>query len=348
MSEENMNNKYNYDNFYEQTNYYGCKNCGSSIVEEGYKYNLCKDCRDKLSKRPIPASIKLVFFVVIGLVVFSLMRFPTTMKGALAFERGKQAEEQKKYSTALDEFQKANEQYNNSGNVKAKIIIAQYHNGNYDNVIDLLISLEGTKIESEKLYNQLDEISYDLEDIYVLDDELDNLIDTIETESDDIKIQKLTEYINVHPNSNMTAYMLSDLYCNQGSYEQAKFYMDVMLRQHPDNQYALICMAAIERELEMYDSAISRCNHILDINVESAAAYASLARIELKRLDDKKALEFIEKAYEFDSDNLSIMETLVETYHYNDMIEERDKILDIIKKHDDLSPADKEYLESLD
>lgn len=348
MSEENMNNKYNYGNFYDQTYHYGCENCGRSIVEEGYKFNLCKDCRDKLSKRPIPPSIKFVFLIVIGLVIYSLMRFPTTMKGAIAYERGKQAEEQKKYSTALEEYKKANEQYNNSGNIKSKIIIAQYYNGNYADVIDLLIALEGTTIDNEKLYDQIDDISLDLQDIYVLDSELSNLLDIIETDTDDIKIQKLTEYINVHPNNNMAAYMLSDLYCTQGNYEQAKYYMEIMLRQHPNNQYALVCMAAIERELENYDSAISYCNHILDMNVESAGAYAALARIELKRLNDKNALEYIEKAYELDSDNLSIMETLVETYHYNDMIEERNEILNIIKEHDDLSPEDKEYLENLD
>jgi tetratricopeptide (TPR) repeat protein len=348
MSQENINNETNYDdNFYDQSNYYGCKNCGSSIVEEGYKFNLCEDCRNKLSKRPVPKKIKIVFFIVIGLVIYSLMRFPTTMKGAIAYEKGNQAEEQKKYFTALEEYQKASEQYTSSGDIISKIIIAEYYNGNYSKVIDLLIALEGTTIDSEELYNQLDKISIELQDIYVPGDELNNLLDSIETDTDSVKIQKLTEYINAHPNNTMSAYILFDLLCGQGDYEQAKNYMSKVLGRHPDNQYALICMASIENKLENYDSAISYCNHILDINIESADAYSSLAKIELARLDNEKALEYIQKAYSIDSDDLFIMEGLVEIYHYNDMIEERDAMIDIIKQRDDVSEEDIEYIENL-
>lgn len=349
MSEENTNSENYSNNFYNQTSYYACKNCGSDTIEEGYKLNLCKDCRDKLSKRPIPASIKLVFLIIIGLVIYSSMRFPTTIKGALAYERGEQAEAQKKYTTALNEYKKAYEQYNISSNIKAKLIICQYYIGNYDNVVDLLIEIEGDVIESDKLYAQLDKISIELQDIYALDDQLNNFMNMIENDPADIKIQKLVEYIDSHPNSNnMAAYILSDLYCNQANYEQAKKYMEIMLRQHPYNQYALLCMAAIERELENYDSAIDICNHILSINIESASAYAALAKIELKRFEDKKGLEYIKKAYELDSNNIAIMEILAETYHYNNMIEERDKIINIMKKREDLSPEDRQYLENLE
>ncbi|MCT4543872.1 MAG: tetratricopeptide repeat protein [Vallitalea sp.] len=347
MTEENINNENNYNNFNDDLYSYGCKNCGSSIIEEGYNTNLCVNCRDKLSKRPIPKKIKFVFLVVLGLVLYSLIRFPAVLEGAIAYERGEQAAEQKKYTTALKEFEKAAKKYSYSGNLKAKLIITQYYTGNYDHVIDMLVDLEGTTIESDELYSQLEEINEDLIGIYALDDELNNIIASIKNESVDIKIQKLSEYNNLHPKNIMSAYMLANIYCGIEDYEQAKFYLNKMLRQRPDNQYALINMSEIEKVLGNYEDAINYCNHVLDINVESADAYASLAKIELARLNDEKALEYIEIAYEINSNSLSILSTLAETYHHTNMLEKRDEILDKIINHPDISKEDKDYIESL-
>jgi tetratricopeptide (TPR) repeat protein len=344
MSNENIDNQNDYNNINYEHNY-SCENCGSSIIEEGYTSHLCIDCRDKLSKRPIPIFIKFIFLIVLGLVLYSLVRFTTTLEGAIAYERGEQAEAQKKYTTALKEFEKAAEIYRHSGNIKAKLIIAQYYTGNYDYVVDLLVDLEGTTIESVKLYNKLEEIQNSLIGTYVLDDKLNNIIASIENESIDIKIQKLSEYNNSHPKNIMSTYMLANMYCSLYEYETAKSYLKKMLVQCPYNQYALINMSEIESILGNYEDAMSYCNQVLNINVESPDAYASLAKIELLRSNNEKALEYIKKAYEIEPNNLSILEILADAYHNNNMIDKRDEISDKIMNHPDLNKEDKDYNE---
>jgi tetratricopeptide (TPR) repeat protein len=104
-------------------------------------------------------------------------------------------------------------------------------------------------------------------------------------------------------------------------------------------------MSEIESILGNYEDAMSYCNQVLNINVESPDAYASLAKIELLRSNNEKALEYIKKAYEIEPNNLSILEILADAYHNNNMIDKRDEISDKIMNHPDLNKEDKDYNE---
>ncbi|GKX31545.1 hypothetical protein SH1V18_40250 [Vallitalea longa] len=345
MSEINSDQDQKYNDYYEQTTNYTCENCGSSVTEDGYKTKLCPSCRYKLSKRPLPKSIKIFLGIIMVLIVYSFMRLPNSMKGVLAYEKGKKAESQKKYVTALKQYQIADKEYDLT-DIKAKIIVAEFYNGNYITANDLLCDLEGEIIEDKSLYDQLLNISTYINEIYYYTDDLYNLMNEISSQSNDIKIERLTEYINTNPFNIETAITLAGLYYTEDNLEQSKKYMQMVLDQYPDYQYALEALASYETELENYDTAAKICDQLFNINSESLGAYVTYADIELRKSNDKKALEYVEKAYNLDPVNSSVLNMMIITYQVNKMYEERDDLLEEIEKMD-LPPEELKYFKDI-
>lgn len=341
MSETSPNHNYKYKYYYDQIIDYGCKNCGSSVIEDGYPTRLCPSCRDKLSRRSLPIWTKLFFIIIIGLIIYSFIRFPITMKGSLAYEKGKKAESQKKYVTARNQYQLANEEFD-STEIEAKIIICKFYCGDYVEANNLIYDLRGKIIEDKYLYDKLIYIKNFYEKSYNPDEVYQDLMDLIWDRSDDEQIKYLTNYITVNPYSIAAADTLSSLHYLNHNYEQAKEYTEMILDQLPDNQDALSALATYEIQLDDYDAATETCEELLDINKESISAYVNYADMELHRKNKKKALEYVEKAYSIDPTNLQVLDMLIITYQANKMYEERDSIFDKIGKMD-LCPEDIEY-----
>ncbi len=125
-----------------------CKSCGQQ-AEPNYPFPLCPTCRELLSKRQLPKWIKFSFFLVILITLFAITKFPTSLVGGLAFERGRMAEESGDFSSAVGNYSEALNDFPNSPWIIARIGIAQQKAGDISASRKTLNKIVGQKLPKE-------------------------------------------------------------------------------------------------------------------------------------------------------------------------------------------------------
>lgn len=312
-----------------------CTNCNSSLVEPEYKVPLCKECRDKLSNRPIPLWIKAFFGIIIIILILSLVKFPSSVKAGVAHERGVRAEKEKRYITTMNEYEKILNKYPNSTLALAKLSIAYYQNGKIDEAVETINKIVGQEVD-EDLIKELDTVTDNISTFYYPNEDLTKILNSPQENyySEELLIQ-LESYVNNHPNDAAGKYYLADALYEFGEYDYAEKLIKEVINSMPEFHFSYLFLASIYREQGKYDEALEYCEKVLDMNAESPGAYISMAKIELKRNNDKDALDIAKKAYELDKDNNQAISSLSLAYHYNDMIKERDDLLNLLREKND-------------
>jgi hypothetical protein len=125
-----------------------CHNCGGE-PEPGFKLALCPDCRKRLAKKPIPWSIKVAGTAVAAAVICALVRVPTSISGASAFERGQRDEARHRYQEAAAEYRTALNAFPDATLPLARLAIVEYRDGDYNNAAQTLHQLAGRKAGKE-------------------------------------------------------------------------------------------------------------------------------------------------------------------------------------------------------
>jgi tetratricopeptide (TPR) repeat protein len=108
-----------------------CANCGAT-PEPGYRVPLCKACRDKLSRHPVPIFIIIGLIAVLGLTAMAFTKFPQALKAGVAFSRGEKLEKAGKYADAYDDYLEALKTYKDSTQLFARMGITAFKAGEYD------------------------------------------------------------------------------------------------------------------------------------------------------------------------------------------------------------------------
>ncbi len=108
-----------------------CASCGLP-AETGHYVALCASCRSQLASRPFPPWIKAAACVTMVALVVALARFPATLSGAAAYERGRQAESRRAFDTAVAEYTRAASRFPGSTLVMARLGIAAFHAGQFE------------------------------------------------------------------------------------------------------------------------------------------------------------------------------------------------------------------------
>lgn len=307
-----------------------CLNCNCSAVEWEYKAPLCRECRDKLSNRQIPLWIKAFFGIIFIVTILSLIMFPALLKAGVAYERGVRAENEKKYITAMNEYEKVLDKYPDSTLVLAKLSIAYYENDKIDKAIDAINMIIGQEAE-EDLIDRIDTIADNIATFYFLNEDLSKILNSPQQEYyTEGLVTQLENYVNERPEDVAGKYYLADALYEFAEFDYAERLIKEVINSKPGFHSAYFFLAAIYREQGKYDEALECCKEVLSMNVENPGAYISMSKIELKRNNDEAALEMAEKAYELDKDNNQAVSNLSLAYHYNGMISERDNMFNIL------------------
>ncbi|WIV12635.1 tetratricopeptide repeat protein [Proteiniborus sp. MB09-C3] len=307
-----------------------CLNCSSSVVEPEYKAPLCSECRDKLSNRPIPLWIKAFFGIIFIVTILSLIMFPALLKAGVAYERGARAENERKYITAMNEYERVLNKYPDSTLVLAKLSIAYYENDKIDKAIDAIDMIIGEEAE-EDLIDRIDTVMDNIATFYFLNEGLNKILNSSEQDyyTEEL-VAQLETYVNEHPEDVAGKYYLADALYEFGEFDYAEILIREVINSKPEFHSAYFFLAAICREQERYDEALEYCKEVLSMNAENPGAYITISKIELKRNNDEVALEMAEKAYKLDKDNNQAVSNLSLAYHYNDMISERDNMFNLL------------------
>lgn len=141
-----------------------CAQCGA-VPEKGHLVPLCTQCRDKLSRHPVPYYIKAAFVVVIGILVYAFMQFPVSLNAGAAYERGKKAESLKDYKTAAENYSLAYKKYSKSDEIMTRLAVSLYNAGDYGASADIIDLLAGKKMDS-KLVAELNTVIDRLNEIF--------------------------------------------------------------------------------------------------------------------------------------------------------------------------------------
>lgn len=308
-----------------------CAECGSYQIEEGYAKPLCRKCREKYVKYPVPIWIKIISLIIIGIVIFSLFKFPISLNAAVAYERGVKAESEKKYVTAEREYKKVVETFPNSTKAVAKLYVAYVKNDNLEKASKVFTKIEGEKLDDKELLNQVNDVNSELSSMYSSTPELRKILESNGNKSNTDTLNKLQEYSKKNPSDSMAYLYTGSILFDMGKYNEAKEVYLKAAKINPKTYSINLNLAAAYRQLGEYNQAIGECRKVLDNNIESAQAYSALSKIELKRHNYKEALLLAKKAYEFDKTNLYSINNIAIVYHYNKMDKERDEMFAILK-----------------
>lgn len=325
----------------------GCKMCGNSEVEDNYQLALCNNCRDKLSKMPLPIWIKGIFVLMVIVLIVALIRFPSTIKAGIAFERGTRAEAAGKYLTAMEEYNIVTERFPDSTLSLGRLFITTYNNGRINEAYEIFQKIAGRKPSDQSFVSEVNGVVERLEKIYFASDDLNKLFKEHQNDNPEQVIGLLKAFLKNNSGDIQASYYLSNLLFDQEKYDEAESVMANILATNPDFYDGHLLMAAVHREKGNYEKAIESCNIVIKHNVEYPSAYASLAKVELKFHNDLKGLEMAKKAYELDQNDSHVVATLSMAYHYNNMIKERDDMLNRFKQFKDNNAYDLNLLNGI-
>jgi tetratricopeptide (TPR) repeat protein len=325
----------------------GCKSCGNLCVEEDYDLKLCKECRDKLSKRSIPIQIKLVSLLLIVVIFFSLSKFPHTISVGIEYERGLRAEKASKYITAINHYQNVVKEYPESDKALVRLYVSYYQDEKIDEAYKVYDQIAGESPSNKKmkkeLVDEVNETTSKLDTYYTPSKELyDKLKSQQNAKIEDI-VNIVKPVVDKNPDEVYAAYYLADLYFDMKNYTGTSQVLSKVISHNPDFYAGYLLQAATYRELGKYDEAVEYANKALKHNVEDIGAYITLSKIELKRRNNAKGLEYAKTAFKLDNKDSIVIANLALAYHFNNLLSERDKYYKIYQD----SNANDKYTDNL-
>ncbi len=314
-----------------------CKNCGRSPVVEGYAIPLCRSCRERFIKYPIPPIIKVFSVILLAILVFSLISFPKSLKAGIAYERALRAERDNKYITAAAEYQKVVDIFPNSFIACGKLFVSHVKNYNFEeaeNVFSMIEGEESSDSEETGIIDQANTALGFMEDYYSYEEALINIAEQSQNESLESTADKLETYIVQSPDDHWAHYLYGNVLFDLKKYELSKAEYLKAVELKPEFHEFRLGVAAAYRQTGEFDKAIEECNKVLVENAEFPDAIVSLSKIDLKCYRYEDALDKAMTAFEYDSTNTNVIATLAIAYHYNDMTSERDELLNTLKDYD--------------
>lgn len=310
-----------------------CKMCGRVSENES---PICNDCREKCIRRPIPLKILIPFILVVCILfVFLVTQFPKSLNAGIYYERAIKSMNQNNYVDAQNNLEKAYEIFPDSPEISGNLTICTYMNVDMSLLFQLMDEIVTKELEfkDEKLYQRLQDIYDEFDLMYGIPDEfLDNYEEIFEM-SDEMRIKELNKYLQAYPDNNYIKISIADILFDQKQYDKSEELINEVLDAIPNNIIATMFRVAIQRERGQFDEAEKKCIQLLQENQQSTYVLSSLSRVELKRYNDKKSLEYMEKAYSFEPDEINVLIDLARTYYYNNKEKELNTTIDKIMQH---------------
>jgi|GEM_PF-855819 len=311
-----------------------CRNCGRTPVVEGYTIPLCKECRRHYTNHPVPVWIKVFATIVLAVMTYSLISFPKSLEGGIAYERGIRAEKQNKYITAANEYMKVVDIFPNSFIGWGKLFIARVKNNQFNEAEEAFSRIEGKKSSNDDEGRVIDEanIAVDTLDYYYnVSEELNNIIARQADTPPEEFTKELTDYTAKNPNDYWGQYLLGNMLFDAERYEEAKIAYLNAVNLCPQVDEFHLGVAAAYRQTGEFDKAMAECKLVLAENVELVDAHTSMAKIYLKQHKYDEALKSAQKAFALDNSNSNAAGTLAVAYHYSNMTDDMNDTLDLLK-----------------
>ncbi|HEX2946481.1 MAG TPA: tetratricopeptide repeat protein [Clostridia bacterium] len=311
-----------------------CRNCGKTPVVEGYSIPLCRECRSHYINYPIPRWIKVFATVVLAVMTYSLVSFPKSLEGGIAYERGNRAESQHMYMTAANQYEKVVNIFPNSFIGWGKLFVTRIKNNQFSEAEEAFSMIKGKESSNDDEVRIIEEANIAIDSLdyyYNVSEELNNLVSRQTNTPPEEFARELSDYTVRNPNDYLGQYLLGNMLFDAKSYEEAKSAYLKAIDLCPQVDEFHLGAAAAYRQTGNFDKALAECNLVLAENAEFVDAHASLAKIYLKQHKYDEALKSAQKAFELNNANPNAAGTLAVAYHYNNMTDDMSETLDILK-----------------
>lgn len=287
----------------------------------------------QVAKKKVPLWMKLVMLFVLALLITFITLFPSVLKAAVSYERGLEAQRDGRHSTAIKEYEEVLKQFPDSASIMARLAISYFYNERISECSELLDRIAGKEV-SGSLSRQVNKIVEKMDSTYYEGKELNKALELYGQEELEKTAGKLAEYLSANGNDVMGIFHMANINFDMGRYAEAERLYIKAVGLQPEFYSAYLNLAAVYREQGQLEKAAECCNKVLESNKEHPQAFAALSKIELKGNNAGAALEYAEKAYEYDSGDLHIISNLCLAYHYNKMTDLRDKYFNILKQNE--------------
>lgn len=315
----------------------GCVQCGSPLYEEGYKVQLCPDCRTKLSRYPVDKKVKWAAVGIGILMLISFYRFPSAFKARLSYERAMKAEDEHRYMSAEKELRKTLQLYPENLKTSAHLLIAAFKNDHLKAVDSIADRWSGaTSKEESILLERVNEL-LTVRGYYFLPDSAFGAQYQRLLTGDTAAKAWLLQYAETHPTDVAVAYLLAKSYYNEGNFTATDSVCGTLLDTVPDFHPVYLLLAASYREQKRFGEAAGVCKKLLTRNTESVPGNTLLAQMLLKQGRDREALQKALLAYSWAPDDKDVMQVLALAYYFNHNNKESDQLLARVRQRDDTS-----------
>lgn len=284
-----------------------------------------------MAKKKVSLGMGLALLVALALLITSIVMLPSALKGAVSYKRAREAQREGRHSTAIKEYEKLLEQHPQSVRIKAHLAISYFYNERIDKCSQLLKDIGGKKVP-HSLSSPLKELIEKLDSIYYESEELGKALELYGLEELEKTASKVERYLDNNSSDAMGFFQLANIYFDMGKHKDAEELYIKAVELQPDFYCAYINLAAVYRELGSFEKAAEACNKVLEGSKEHPGAFVGLSKLELARGNPSKSLEYALKAYEYDQTDWSTISNLCVAYHYNNMAEEKQALLALLRE----------------
>jgi tetratricopeptide (TPR) repeat protein len=283
------------------------------------------------TNKPVPKWVKAAVLLLIAAALYSFTILPSAVKTVIAYERGNNAQREKRHITAIKEYETVMSRYPDFTPVIARLAISCYYSERIDECRQYLERI-GQREVPEELKEEINGIVKGLNDMYFESNELSEALMLYGREEFEKTAEKLTAYLEKNSNDVLAMLHLANIYFDMEHYSEAAALYEKAIDIQPEFSTAYLNLSALYRKMGQLDIAAECCEKVLELNSEHPQAYVSLAKIEFARHRDSEGMEYAEKAYELDGEDLTVAANLCLAYHYNNLISDRDKLFEELKQ----------------
>lgn len=331
MNSEHYNNPYSDSN-----QLIPCQFCGHPFKHIEGRIPACDPCREKFIRYPIPRKVKALLFISLCIVIALMVyRLPASLTAGVCYEKAVRAMDEKRFLDAEMLLENAYALIPNSSLIAGNLAICCHMNVHQVRELNLYDEMYQKEMvfKDSVLFEKLNTYNNMFISIFNVPDEYAENYAQIEAMDDHERLMKLEELSVKYPECMLIKMRLADVLFDQQQFDRTEVLVAEALANTPGYIPFEVFQAAVYREKGQFQAAEEKLMGLLEQNIQSSYVLCCLSRLELKRNNDDKAMEYAQAAYDLEPEDLGVMIDYALSLHFNHMEQELSKTLEKIANH---------------
>jgi tetratricopeptide (TPR) repeat protein len=311
-----------------------CWNCKTNNYIEDNPNKICTGCRESFIKYPIPKWIWGFAGGILLIMIIGAFRMPAYVQAGLRISRADKFIGEKRFVSAQRELEKVLAVFPDNKNANGSMVVAASYNMDFEALRNAYDKIQYLEFDDKELLSAINEASVFIAQTIPKDTTLVRRIYAVKDDPEQLKIIFTTMDSTADQDANCAGVLISNYLFDLKEYDKCDEILKRVIELEPNFYGALSLQAALKRNTGDYDGAMAVCHKTLLLNKEDIGTLSQMARIELKRKNDKGAAKYAKQAMDLDPANIMAMEAQSMVDFYAGRISESKKLLSNIKKQE--------------